>query len=143
MSFFFASRRRHTRCALVTGVQTCALPICVYVAVTMQATGECPPRMSSRWKARSWSGKPGDGERVGGRHWPVGGGERIASAAPAVPPSGARLEACCSGRLDPAVLNGGGLSGGSLGQEPHAAIRAVFARGRADEVMVGRGAERR
>src|SRR3546814_3896999 len=26
-SFFFSSRRRHTRCALVTGVQTCALPI--------------------------------------------------------------------------------------------------------------------
>src|SRR3546814_4114439 len=28
MFFFFSSRRRHTRCALVTGVQTCALPIC-------------------------------------------------------------------------------------------------------------------
>src|SRR3546814_1402725 len=27
LCFFFASRRRHTRCALVTGVQTCALPI--------------------------------------------------------------------------------------------------------------------
>src|SRR3546814_2290943 len=27
--FVFSSRRRHTRCALVTGVQTCALPICV------------------------------------------------------------------------------------------------------------------
>src|SRR3546814_14944854 len=27
MIFFFSSRRRHTRCALVTGVQTCALPI--------------------------------------------------------------------------------------------------------------------
>src|SRR3546814_15446456 len=27
MFFFFSSRRRHTRCALVTGVQTCALPI--------------------------------------------------------------------------------------------------------------------
>src|SRR3546814_20670053 len=26
--FFFSSRRRHTRCTLVTGVQTCALPIC-------------------------------------------------------------------------------------------------------------------
>src|SRR3546814_17772268 len=26
MFFFFSSRRRHTRCALVTGVQTCALP---------------------------------------------------------------------------------------------------------------------
>src|SRR3546814_4875923 len=25
--FFFSSIRRHTRCALVTGVQTCALPI--------------------------------------------------------------------------------------------------------------------
>src|SRR3546814_9377248 len=29
LAFFFSSRRRHTRCALVTGVQTCALPICV------------------------------------------------------------------------------------------------------------------
>src|SRR3546814_11753269 len=28
--FFFSSRRRHTRCALVTGVQTCALPISAY-----------------------------------------------------------------------------------------------------------------
>src|SRR3546814_14853164 len=28
-SFFFSSRRRHTRCALVTGVQTCALPISI------------------------------------------------------------------------------------------------------------------
>src|SRR3546814_7343978 len=27
--FFCSSRRRHTRCALVTGVQTCALPILV------------------------------------------------------------------------------------------------------------------
>src|SRR3546814_9354793 len=27
--FFFSIRRRHTRCALVTGVQTCALPICL------------------------------------------------------------------------------------------------------------------
>src|SRR3546814_6289871 len=25
--FFFSSRRQHSRCALVTGVQTCALPI--------------------------------------------------------------------------------------------------------------------
>src|SRR3546814_10213973 len=30
--FFFSSRRRHTRCALVTGVQTCALPICARCA---------------------------------------------------------------------------------------------------------------
>src|SRR3546814_21185876 len=31
--FFFSSRRRHTRCALVTGVQTCALPILEATAV--------------------------------------------------------------------------------------------------------------
>src|SRR3546814_7750276 len=28
--FVFSSRRRHTRCALVTGVQTCALPISLF-----------------------------------------------------------------------------------------------------------------
>src|SRR3546814_5113642 len=42
MLFFFSSRRRHTRCALVTGVQTCALPI--YVAFA--------PRMGP-WRDRS------------------------------------------------------------------------------------------
>src|SRR3546814_4115794 len=34
--FFFSSRRRHTRCALVTGVQTCALPIYQLAALTLQ-----------------------------------------------------------------------------------------------------------
>src|SRR3546814_20700542 len=29
--FFLSSRRRHTRCALVTGVQTCALPISAFL----------------------------------------------------------------------------------------------------------------
>src|SRR3546814_1421890 len=38
--FFFSSRRRHTRCALVTGVQTCALPISV-----TSPTGERRPRV--------------------------------------------------------------------------------------------------
>src|SRR3546814_14074624 len=32
--FFFSSRRRHTRCALVTGVQTCALPIFFWLGDT-------------------------------------------------------------------------------------------------------------
>src|SRR3546814_15359278 len=35
-SFFFSSRRRHTRCALVTGVQTCALPISVSLVLKEQ-----------------------------------------------------------------------------------------------------------
>src|SRR3546814_8079103 len=33
--FVFSSRRRHTRCALVTGVQTCALPIYAVVLVAV------------------------------------------------------------------------------------------------------------
>src|SRR3546814_2195874 len=32
IAFFFSSRRRHTRCALVTGVQTCAFPISLPLA---------------------------------------------------------------------------------------------------------------
>src|SRR3546814_3457941 len=35
--FFFSSRRRHTSCALVTGVQTCALPILPYDPATQFA----------------------------------------------------------------------------------------------------------
>src|SRR3546814_1664362 len=35
---FFSSRRRHTRCALVTGVQTCALPILVGTNVRWEAS---------------------------------------------------------------------------------------------------------
>src|SRR3546814_9545037 len=42
--FFFSSRRRHTRCALVTGVQTCALPILVRVV----ETDVCPGRRQRR-----------------------------------------------------------------------------------------------
>src|SRR3546814_8846033 len=37
---FLSSRRRHTRCALVTGVQTCALPICWRFPVTLQSDVE-------------------------------------------------------------------------------------------------------
>src|SRR6184192_4823962 len=46
--FFFSSRRRHTRCRLVTGVQTCALPISarrgVYSALLARSgmTGPAP-----------------------------------------------------------------------------------------------------
>src|SRR3546814_5157595 len=38
--FFFSSRRRHTRCALVTGVQTCALPICLALDLKKPAAKE-------------------------------------------------------------------------------------------------------
>src|SRR3546814_10912912 len=35
----FSSRRRHSRCALVTGVQTCALPICGVICEVMNDDG--------------------------------------------------------------------------------------------------------
>src|SRR3546814_16342963 len=43
--FFFSSRRRHTRCALVTGVQTCALPI---FTLTAEQTG------SKAWSPKNY-----------------------------------------------------------------------------------------
>src|SRR3546814_20463469 len=43
--FFFSSRRRHTRCALVTGVQTCALPILKQALESWEhARGSCVRR---------------------------------------------------------------------------------------------------
>src|SRR3546814_6958156 len=55
--FFFSSRRRHTRCALVTGVQTCALPIFCsssprYRGQEEQMMEQAPPHSKSgRWSA--------------------------------------------------------------------------------------------
>src|SRR3546814_5871251 len=48
--FFFSSRRRHTRCALVTGVQTCALPI---YALTILA-GTLIPLFASLIVSAEW-----------------------------------------------------------------------------------------
>src|SRR3546814_14860141 len=68
--FFFSSRRRHTVCALVTGVQTCALPICcgsigrsigwpgvTWKMVTLSPDGGVAagglPAVSATWVSRS------------------------------------------------------------------------------------------
>src|SRR3546814_5327009 len=40
MSFCFSSRRRHTMCALVTGVQTCALPIFARIIIASRLPGD-------------------------------------------------------------------------------------------------------
>src|SRR3546814_11530977 len=47
--FFFSSRRRHTRCALVTGVQTCALPIFACVVDAIADT----PEEATEWRTRA------------------------------------------------------------------------------------------
>src|SRR3546814_1496177 len=49
--FFFSSRRRHTRCALVTGVQTCALPILPSPPVA--ANPRCPKPSAPRGRGNS------------------------------------------------------------------------------------------
>src|SRR3546814_6559285 len=48
LCFFFSSRRRHTRCALVTGVQTCALPISLVASL--------PLRLAVGWAASDTRG---------------------------------------------------------------------------------------
>src|SRR3546814_5238124 len=45
--FFFSSRRRHTSCALVTGVQTCALPISTPCSAIPRSSP--PTWASTRW----------------------------------------------------------------------------------------------
>src|SRR3546814_10977738 len=47
-SFFFSSRRRHTRCALVTGVHTCALPISDGDKVSPVSLRPSPSRSTQR-----------------------------------------------------------------------------------------------
>src|SRR3546814_8836966 len=56
--FFFSSRRRHTRCALVTGVQTCALPISERAVFAAESGKPAPAAISlhpgavSLWRAK-------------------------------------------------------------------------------------------
>src|SRR3546814_5528663 len=80
--FVFSSRRRHTRCALVTGVQTCALPIWllgVVIFLLMMATAfmgyVLPWGQMSFWGAQVitgfFSAIPVVGESV--RVWLLGG----------------------------------------------------------------------
>src|SRR3546814_10365984 len=46
--FCFSSRRRHTMCALVTGVQTFALPISGFVVVEMRGEIDADPALQLR-----------------------------------------------------------------------------------------------
>src|SRR3546814_20872441 len=52
--FFFSSRRRHTRCALVNGVQTCALPIYGFAVYSLsrRAPSTTRPPLRMHRKAR-------------------------------------------------------------------------------------------
>src|SRR3546814_10486751 len=56
--FFFSSRRRHTRCALVTGVQTCALPILETLWCVATGGMPCAQWETARSLAKRASGAP-------------------------------------------------------------------------------------
>src|SRR3546814_12083380 len=108
--FFFSSRRRHTRCALVTGVQTCALPICKGAA---RRAGGRPDQLwrcaAARTAAprRSWktdprtSARDGNGARGGGRR---GGAARRAGGR-------SRTPAPCCPHARGARVRGDGANG--------------------------------
>src|SRR3546814_8849280 len=95
--FLFSSRRRHTRCALVTGVQTCALPICLAVErhatsklvgddlesiATLGFRGEALPSIASV-AALTIESRPADGE---GWRIRVDNGRMVADEPAAAPP---------------------------------------------------------
>src|SRR3546814_9328620 len=70
--FFFSSRRRHTRCALVTGVQTCALPISHDEGVVDRGAGDLVDALRLQFvglvdEARQMLGRTGRGEGAGDR----------------------------------------------------------------------------
>src|SRR3546814_6002931 len=76
--FFFSSRRRHTRCALVTGVQTCALPIYpggLGAEIVAQATVSASPQGEAIVTARAAGAVTRLMKRLGD---PVRAGETLA-----------------------------------------------------------------
>src|SRR3546814_5535128 len=63
--FFFSSRRRHTRCALVTGVQTCALPISQDRAAALQRQLCGADPQAVRLRSREYQAPHPDARRNG------------------------------------------------------------------------------
>src|SRR3546814_14235789 len=103
--FFFSSRRRHTRCALGTGVQTCALPICRLSGCRSSAkrTLRAPTlalaptgRSRTKWPVIRTSSGSASAARRTGRH---SGGNRlpltIVARCRTPHPHGEELATCC------------------------------------------------
>src|SRR3546814_5855500 len=63
---FFTSRRRHTRCALVTGDQTCALPSLLLSRAAARAAGQLLISRTGTKESRAGAYNHG-GPNVGGR----------------------------------------------------------------------------
>src|SRR3546814_1221185 len=65
--FFFSSRRRQTRCTLVTGVQTCALPICLDLAILFASGGWIGRDAATAASSEDFREEGGEEEAIGVR----------------------------------------------------------------------------
>src|SRR3546814_20712354 len=79
MFCFFSSRRRHTRCALVTGVQTCALPI----SLAVQLHDYCCKQDDGRGKRQQQDTRDDVEQTLGEAREPPPGRESIRKNEPA------------------------------------------------------------
>src|SRR3546814_15908568 len=84
---FFSSRRRHTRCALVTGVQTCALPIYAESSKVWSVRGDDPDKTvpGRVWSTEVTLGQRDDEETLLGVRLLVNSTEDQISILPSVP----------------------------------------------------------
>src|SRR3546814_15152794 len=97
--FFFSSRRRHTRCALVTGVQTCALPISL-LSLRPTTCGSCAFGSQGMMSLPVMCRDMGRSSALGNRH------AVLACRAAARPPRRRRRAGVSSGVAVAAVLQG-------------------------------------
>src|SRR3546814_11949539 len=103
----FTSRSRHTRCALVTGVQTCALPI------------SQPPYIAGIGIRPALEGRGAGDEHVGARRDRERGGVGIDAAVDLQPYVAARLVDHLADRLDLAELAGDEALAADAGVDAH------------------------
>src|SRR3546814_7046347 len=125
--FFFSSRRRHTRCALVTGVQTCALPI------SRGTEGVPQHAREGRTDARA-GGQPGAVQRVPCRRAGVGGAVVAARRCAVLPRLRGGGRAVRHGNCGPPHLlraGGAGAGGDCRGAGRRSAVGVRRARTRA------------
>src|SRR3546814_2514415 len=132
LCFFFSSRRRHTICALVTGVQTCALPISNYGGV-LQVLGAPVGRELGRYAFHDVVGSApasDDGKLANGTAGDRGDGSVIVVIATDAPVGERNLGRIASrammglGRTGSSASNGSGAY--ELAFSPSSAVRRAF-----------------
>src|SRR3546814_5289498 len=121
--FVFSSRRRHTRCALVTGVQTCALPIWTGSRSTAAGSG-----CAGRWTG---SGGTSSGATAGRTREPARA--RSTTLRPPRVPSAPHLP------WRSRATKGMGMAGGLVGLLDDVAALAKLAAASVDDVGVAAG----